>query len=232
MKEILKTPFLRYLNFFIKKLRWEKKFPNLKIGYFSTVDGNSSFERYVSVYQYTQLLEVEIGTQTYIGDYCRISNCKIGRYCSIANNVVIAPGQHPTNTFFSTSPIFYTKDMPQYTFTQEEHFDYWGEKVEIGNDVWIGNNVQIMQGVKIGDGAIIASNCVVTKDIPPYTIVGGVPAKSIKKRFSEEIIQTMLDMKWWDYDLEFIKDNYKLFHDVKNIELIKKKWNEFNGRKN
>lgn len=230
MNEILKFPFLRYLNYCRKKIKVESKFKNLDVGYFSTVDGNCLFEEYVSIYKYSQVFNAAIGSHTYIGDYCRIANCSIGRYCSIANNVVISPGQHPINTYVSTSPIFYTRDMPQYTFADKEYFDYWGEKVEIGNDVWIGNNVHIMQGVKIGDGAIIASNAVVTKDVSPYSIVGGIPAKEIKKRFSKEVEEKLLKLKWWNIDRGFLQQNFQLFHHTDNIDEIFKKWNEENEK--
>lgn len=228
---MMKTPFLRYLNYLFKKKKWENKFTKLDIGYLSSIHGKSTFEEYVSIYKHSQLIDVEVGRHTYIGDYCRILNCKIGRYCSLANNIYIAPGQHPVNTYLSTSPIFYTPDMPQLSYADEDYFDYWGQMVTIGNDVWIGNNVHIMQGVEIGDGAIIASNAVVTKNVDPYTIVGGIPAKVIKKRFSDEIVEKLLNMKWWNYDEQFLMDNFKLFHNSSNIEQILKKWNEYLDKK-
>lgn len=83
--------------------------------------------------------------------------------------------------------------------------DYWD--IVIGNDVWIGYDAVIMSGVTIGDGAIIGTRAVVTKDIPPYTIVGGVPAKPIRKRFSDEIISSLLEIKWWEWSEEKIKKN-------------------------
>ena len=89
----------------------------------------------------------------------------------------------------------------------------------IGNDVWIGNGATIMQGVKIGDGAIIGTNSLVTKDVEPYTIVGGNPAKEIRKRFDDETIQILLALKWWDWDVQKITDNLEVITGGKIDEL-------------
>lgn len=87
--------------------------------------------------------------------------------------------------------------------------DSWDNKgdIVIGNDVWIGYEAVIMSGVTIGDGAIIGTRALVTKDVPPYTIVGGVPARQIRKRFSEDIISSLLDVRWWEWSKEKIKKN-------------------------
>jgi virginiamycin A acetyltransferase len=89
----------------------------------------------------------------------------------------------------------------------------------IGNDVWIGNSVTIGPGIKVGDGVIIGTNSFVTKDIEPYTIVGGNPAKEIRKRFDAETIQLLLDLKWWDWSAEKITDNLELITNGKIDEL-------------
>ena len=98
------------------------------------------------------------------------------------------------------------------TFTDEN-----GTVVEIGNDVWVGNDVRIIGGVKIGDGAVIGSCALVTKDVEPYSIVGGVPAKVIKKRFSDDIISKLLETKWWNKDAEWISSNAEIFDNVENL---------------
>ena len=97
----------------------------------------------------------------------------------------------------------------------------WDNKgnIIIGNDVWIGYEAVILAGVTIGDGAIIGTRAVVTKDVPPYTIVGGVPAKPIKKRFSEEIISKLLDIQWWNWSDEKIAKNIKAIQTGKIDEL-------------
>ncbi|KAA0999625.1 CatB-related O-acetyltransferase [Vibrio cholerae] len=182
-----------------------------------------------------------IGSFSYIGDNCNIRNVEsIGRYCSIARNVVIGQDEHPTN-FLSTSPIFYTNRFwadtdyfKRFYGNQLENINKAGgtfrnsgsksfKKVVIGNDVWIGEGAYISCGVSIGDGAIIASRAVVTKDVPPYSIVAGIPARSIKKRFSEETISMLIESKWWDYDLSSVNMR---FDNIENCLRILKARND------
>lgn len=133
----------------------------------------------------------QIGDYTYIGFNCIITQSVVGRYCSIANNVSIGIGEHKINRV-STSSLFY--ENPFETLTQ-------GECI-IGNDVWIGSNAVIRRGVKIGNGAIIGANSFVNKDVNDFEIVGGVPAKLIKKRFDENTIKLIKESNWWDFDIE------------------------------
>lgn len=145
----------------------------------------------------------KIGSFTYINSGTTIFyGTTIGRYCSIGKNNEIGPVDHPLD-WLSSSPIQYNikehfphyqdycKEFPQVKITRPT-------STIIGNDVWIGSLVIIKRGVTIGDGAVIASGSVVTKDIPPYAIVGGVPAKVLKYRFDREIIDKLLEIKWWD----------------------------------
>ena len=130
---------------------------------------------------------------------------RIGRYCSIAKHVKTWLGQHPVNWLSSSSRQYFKYALGWHNYTQKEvqflkDFDD-APLTEIGNDVWIGNGACIMGGLKIGDGAIIGTNAVVTKDVPPYAIVGGVPAKIIRYRFDEETIKQLLELQWWRYDI-------------------------------
>lgn len=146
-----------------------------------------------------------VGHWTYIRKDCRICNATIGNYCSIASHVTIGPEQHPLDTF-STSPHTYANraggrdaDHPRPT-----------RRVIIGHDVWIGLNAVIMDGVTIGTGAVIASGAVVTRDVPDYAIVGGVPSRLIRYRVSEEQISRLLASEW------FLKPPHQLDPDALN----------------
>lgn len=130
-----------------------------------------------------------VGSYTYIGTRTSITKSDIGRYCSIANNVSIGQGEHQLNRI-STSSIFYSD--PWEILTEG--------KCVIESDVWIGVDAVILRGIRIGFGAVVAANAVVTKDVPPFAIVGGVPARVIRYRFTEEKQQKVLASRWWQKD--------------------------------
>lgn len=161
-----------------------------------------------------------LGYGTYIGENSSI-NAVIGRYCSIASNVVTVGGTHPTSDFVSTHPAFFsTKKQAGFTYVDNDFFcenifaDDAGHLVEIGNDVWIGSNVLLLAGVHIGDGAVIGAGAVVVKDVEPYAVVGGVPGKVIRKRFNDEQINKLLEIKWWDMPKEWLKQNSAEMRDI------------------
>jgi acetyltransferase-like isoleucine patch superfamily enzyme len=139
----------------------------------------------------------KIGNYTYISRNALIQNTIIGNYCSISHEFISGLGAHPTG-LFSTSPLFYRKQNTFNIEVVEENSDFEEYKpIEIGNDVWIGARVTIIDGVKIGTGSIVTAGAVVTKDVPPYAIVGGVPAKIIKYRLSEDRIAFLEQSEWW-----------------------------------
>ena len=154
-----------------------------------------------------------MGKCTYIGENSVISGV-VGSYTSIGSNVVTISGRHPVD-MISTSPVFYSSSANQCgkTYVTRDMFNehlYYDEinklRVKIGNDVWIGNNVLIMPGIVIGDGAIIAAGAVVTKDVAPYSIVGGVPAQVIRYRFSQEQIDSLCNICWWDWPEDVLRN--------------------------
>ena len=174
---------------------------------------------------YGELYDSRIGYASFISPGSKLDFCKIGRFCSIGNHVHIVRGQHPSRDWVSTSPCFFsTRKQSGFTYAGQQRFEEFkwiDEKkkicVEIGNDVWIGDHALIMEGVHIGDGAIIAAGAVVVKDVPPYAIVGGNPAKLIRYRFSEEDIDYLKELKWWDKDPSQIEKNAGHFSSVAEI---------------
>ncbi len=156
------------------------------------------------IQQNTYFLNSSIGQYSYVGRNSLIQNAEIGAFCSIANDVCIGLGAHPISNF-STSPVFYRRDNPLKVRLIDRTSDFVEyHPIAIANDVWIGARAIIMDGVKVGNGAVIAANSVVTKDVPDYAIVGGVPARILKFRFSEEKINSLLDSHWWSWPIDEI----------------------------
>lgn len=190
---------------------------------FSRIDRHTSFGGYNKIGRNCIIEKTCIGSFSYIGNNCVFTNTKIGNYCSISSNVEIITGTHPTRNYVSTHPVFYSDTTPlkftyvNFTSFKEHKLTKAGRSLDIGNDVWIGNHVYILEGVTIGDGAIIAAGSMVVKDVPPYSIVGGVPAKIIRKRFSDSEISELLQLKWWFWPQEKIKENVEKFSNISDF---------------
>lgn len=137
----------------------------------------------------------------------------IGSFCSIGSGVsfIMAGNQGHRHDWISTFPFFYMSEVDIFKLATDG-FEKAGDTV-VGNDVWIGSEAMIMPGITIGDGAVIGSRALVTRDVEPYTIVGGNPAKQIKKRFSEEHINKLLKIQWWNWDEELLKKAIPLLCD-------------------
>ena len=157
-----------------------------------------------------------IGKSTYTGEFCIIKHCEIGKYCSISWNVSIGGANHQIERI-SSAPLHRVIEG-----IKLEDYKSFNEEVLIGNDVWIGSGVSILRGVTIGDGAVIAAGAVVTKNVPPYAIVGGVPARILKYRFDEVIIEELLQIKWWEWPQEDINKSKELFDEKVTLLTIEK----------
>lgn len=164
-----------------------------------------------------------LGKYSYLGEDCRI-NAEIGKFCSVGNGVVTAGGTHPTRMWASTHPAFYSAVKQCGTsFVSQELFDETTPPAQIGNDVWIGTGALLVGGITVGDGAVIAAGAVVTKDVAPYTIVAGNPARELRKRFSDEDITSLLETRWWDRPEDWLKAHAACFKDVALLKEALKK---------
>lgn len=194
---------LDYFSFYSIKSRINNK----RISLLSFFDKDSIISPLAKINRFVFLNNSSIGAFSFIGHNSKFNNVKVGKYSSISANVYAGLYSHPIN-FFSTSPIFYRpKNGSGTKWVNKLLFDDEPKIIDIGNDVWIGINVTIISGVKIGDGAIIASHSVVTKDVPPYAIYGGVPAKFIRYRFEYQMIDSLLKLKWWHLPISVLKRN-------------------------
>jgi acetyltransferase-like isoleucine patch superfamily enzyme len=194
---ILLRPFRRDLNWY----GLENRIVN------STIDSKAKLK---STYH---ILDSSVGRYTYIGMNALINKTKIGAFCSIGNNFTSGLGIHPTNGI-STSPMFYSTLKQNGTTLSKIDKIKEFEEISIGHDVFIGENVTILSGVSIGNGAVIAAGAVVVTDVPPYAIVGGVPAKIIRYRFTDEQIIALQKIQWWNFDDSNLQDVERFFLNV------------------
>lgn len=219
METLLLNPFTLWLRWLLKKIVYKFKYANqhLKIEYLVEIK-NSTFGKYNTLQKFARVRDSQIGDFSYVSRNTQVYNATVGKFCCIGPNVLIGLGAHPSETFVSSHPLFYSTlgQAGGLTIVDNNLFDEF-PATEIGNDVWIGANAIIKYGIKIGDGAIVASGAVVTKDVEPYTIVGGVPAKVIKHRFSQEEISFLQKFQWWNKDLEWLKANKEQFQNIQNF---------------
>jgi phosphonate metabolism protein (transferase hexapeptide repeat family) len=159
--------------------------------------------------------ESTVGDYTYFAGDVQVAYATIGKYCSIASHVRINPGNHPMHRV-TQHHMTYRRRMFGLGDEDDAEFFQWrrDHHVTIGHDVWIGHAAIIMPGVTIDDGAVIGSQAVVTKDVEPYTIVGGVPAKPIRERFSREVAAQLQEIAWWDWTREELEERFDELNDL------------------
>ncbi len=176
---------------------------------------NAMLGEYTHVQAHSVLCDVKLGDFSYCAGYNQIYYSEIGKFCSIASFARINPGNHPTYTRVAQHHFTYRSDL--YGFGEEDaDFFEWRKKdaVIIGNDVWIGHNACVMPGVSIGNGAVVGAGAVVTRDVEPYSVVAGVPARKISMRFPESVAEKIEGTRWWDWDYDTIKDRLQDFRDM------------------
>ncbi|MEF1248680.1 hypothetical protein [Vibrio owensii] len=188
------------------------------VGNFSRVD-YSALGDFVRVDRNNQIYSSKLGRYSYTGMGTVIMCAEVGAFCSVSWNVSIGGAEHD-----------YTR-MTQHSFLYNEHdgirpngvvcpYERFEKKVVLGSDVWIATGAVITRGVTIGHGAVVAANAVVTKDVPPYAIVVGSPARIIKYRFSKEVIELLLNIEWWNWPIETIKENYSLLSEKPTVHSL------------
>lgn len=200
-------PVFHYIKGVIKNLF------NSRVSLFAIISSNVKLDKTTYIYRGVKAKSAEMGAYTYVAANTEIENAIIGKYCSIADHCRIGMSGHSLQ-YVSTSPIFtQTVNALQSRWIEKDVFKNKNEdeRTYIGNDVWIGSHVLVNGGVHVGDGAVLAAGAVVTKDVPPYAVVGGVPAKIIKYRFPEPIIEKLQEIQWWNLPEDFLKNNISLF---------------------
>jgi acetyltransferase-like isoleucine patch superfamily enzyme len=204
-------------NFFsLKRLTYKA------VSFLAIWDSDSKFEKTSEVRRFAKLKKSSVGKYSRINPGCIVYNTTVGNFTAIGRDSTIGLGQHPMN-YASTQNIFYKKS--NMTNRWSKPIDFHSESIKIGSDVWIGMEAMVLDGVTIGHGAVVGARAVVTKNIPPYAVAVGMPAKIIKYRFPPKIIERLLEVAWWDLpeteidkkiaffrreniDLEFINENF------------------------
>jgi acetyltransferase-like isoleucine patch superfamily enzyme len=199
----------RFRSFISKKyhfFRLKKRYPSAIIYNEVVVDRGSNLDEYAVLFNGVRLQNSQIGRFSYVQKNSNITNSDIGSFCSIGPEVSIGLINHPT-TFVTTSPVFYDASQPlPYFFTEQTIVDSSREdRTFIGADVWIGHGAKIIAGVRVGVGAIIAAGATVVNNVEPYSVVGGVPARHIKFRFNANVIEDLLNSKWWEFSEHKLK---------------------------
>ncbi len=215
---LLKIFFIKPCSSLIKKIKIRlKNSGKLSISPSGETTLDSSFEGCNAISEHSFFCG-HMGYGSYISSDCHIEG-NIGRFTSIGPGVKCHLGIHPiTSPYTSTSPMFFSlKKQNGHTFAKKQMFKEMTSPIEIGNDCWICSNVFICGGIKIADGAVVYSGAVVTKDVPPYAVVGGVPASIIKYRFDKKTIDLLLKTEWWNKPISWLQRHSESMNNVEEL---------------
>lgn len=187
------------------------------------INNKTNFEGNNIIHSYVCLENTSIGFASYIGENSQLENAAIGKFCSIAAKVICLLGTHPSSKYISTHPCFFSiNKQAGFTFVTKNKYSEFkkiqGKSIVIGNDVWIGYGAILMQGINIGNGAIIGAGAVVTRDIPPYAVCVGSPAKVIKYRFLNSDIEIIEKSKWWEKSLKWLEAHAESFESMQKFK--------------
>jgi acetyltransferase-like isoleucine patch superfamily enzyme len=187
-----------------------KKFTHKNVSLFAYWDRKSIFSKDSEIRHFAKMKNSSVGKYSRLNPDCKLANTSVGNFTAIGRNTTCGLGRHPLN-FISTQNIFYKKNKMNNRWVMPIHLP--SLPITIGNDVWIGVEALVLDGVTIGDGAVIGARSVVTKDIPPYAIAVGSPAKIIKYRFDPEVIERLLEINWWNFTDAELDKNIRFFRE-------------------
>lgn len=206
--------------FFVKQAILKHRSRKLcKFGKKSIISRNTRFSGNNYLGRCTLAKNLDIGYCSYVGDCSIVNNVYIGPFSCISHCVKVVEGTHPTNKIVSIHPSFYDHNyfnsyVEKSIFNNYIYLENSKYACKIGADVWVGYGAIILSGVTIGDGAIVGAGAVVTKDVEPYTIVAGNPAKVIRKRFTDDQISKLKEIEWWNKPKKWLEENAHKFSDI------------------
>lgn len=184
---------------------------------------DSILGEYTFVGARTSVFESSLGDYSYVVNDSSIAYSQIGKFCSIGAQTRLNPGNHP---MWRAAQHHFTYRSVAYDLGLEDDAEFFdwrrGHAVVLGHDVWIGHGATVMPGVTVGTGSVVGAGAVVTKDVAPFTIVGGVPAKTIRLRFEKDLIEGLLDLAWWDWEHDKLKEHLRDFRELTAQAFVEK----------
>lgn len=198
---------------FLRRICYRYWYPGITAWPGATIGGDVHYGSHVVLCHHAAIHGVAFGSHAYVGTHSHVQYATIGSFVSIGPEARIGLGSHPVH-MVSTYPSFYASrasaavPLSKHAAVQEY------ARIVIGSDVWIGSRAMIVDGVEIGHGAVIAAGAVVTKDVAPYAIVGGVPSRLLRYRFPPEVVAELMSIQWWNWPYELIRERADDFADV------------------